>query len=114
MVRESFAPSNGRCVRVLIEVFQFFADYDQPPSSSEWNTEDIQMTNRFLRREAVEQLTGLRRSTIYDLMRRGEFPRPVMLTNGKRAVAWLESEISNFQKTRIEKRDQAPSRKSKV
>lgn len=48
-------------------------------------------TDRHLRRPAVESLTGLSRSTIYDLMAKGQFPRPVRLT--ARAVAWPESTI---------------------
>ncbi|PSJ19006.1 hypothetical protein CVH10_25105, partial [Halomonas sp. ND22Bw] len=32
-------------------------------------------TPRILRRPEVERLTGLSRSSIYDAMRRGEFPR---------------------------------------
>ena len=49
------------------------------------------MADKHLRRPAVEQLTGLSRSTIYDLMSKGAFPRPVRLT--AKAVAWPESQI---------------------
>lgn len=49
------------------------------------------MTDRHLRRPAVQELTGLSRSTIYDLMAKGAFPRPVQLT--AKAVAWPESQI---------------------
>jgi prophage regulatory protein len=52
------------------------------------------MADRHLRRPAVEQLTGLSRSTIYDLMTKGEFPRSVRLT--ARAVAWPESAIAEW------------------
>lgn len=41
---------------------------------------------RVLRRPAVEAATGLARSTLYDLMARGEFPRPIRLTG--KAVGW--------------------------
>jgi prophage regulatory protein len=61
------------------------------------------MVERFLRREAVEQLTGLKRSTIYDLVGKGEFPRPVKITCGGRAVGWLESEIAEYQRALIAK-----------
>ncbi|MGZ3216706.1 AlpA family phage regulatory protein [Paracoccus sp. T5] len=37
------------------------------------------------RRRAVEELPGLSRSTIYDLMGKGQFPRPVNLT-GRRSA----------------------------
>ena len=49
------------------------------------------MAERILRRPEVEARTGLSRSTIYDWMKRGEFPKPVAL--GSRLVGWRESEI---------------------
>ena len=45
-----------------------------------------------LRRLQVEKRTGLTKSGIYFLIREGDFPRPVRL--GKRAVGWIESEIT--------------------
>lgn len=50
------------------------------------------MSDKHLRRPAVEALTGLARSTIYHLMSRGQFPRPVRLS--VRAVAWRESDVT--------------------
>jgi len=50
------------------------------------------VADRHLRRPAVEDLTGLSRSTIYDLMSKDAFPRPVKLTG--KAVAWPESKIN--------------------
>jgi len=52
-----------------------------------------------LRRPAVEQRTGLARSTIYELIARGEFPSPVRLT--ERAVAWPRSAIDAWIAARI-------------
>lgn len=52
------------------------------------------MTDRHLRRPEVQALTGLARTTIYDLMARGQFPRPVKLTG--KAVAWPESKITEW------------------
>ncbi|WP_137702885.1 helix-turn-helix transcriptional regulator [Marimonas lutisalis] len=49
------------------------------------------MAETLLRRPAVEARTGLSRSTLYDWMKRGEFPQPVKL--GTRLVAWRESDI---------------------
>lgn len=49
---------------------------------------------KHLRRRAVEQITGLSRSTIYDLMARGQFPRPVKLT--AKAVGWPEGIIAKW------------------
>jgi prophage regulatory protein len=42
----------------------------------------------------VKVRTGLSRSTIYLRIAQGRFPRPVRL--GKRAVGWLESDISTW------------------
>ena len=52
------------------------------------------MTESILRRRDVEQRCGLARSTIYQLMSEGKFPRPVKL--GKRAVGWRESDIAEW------------------
>ena len=52
------------------------------------------MADKHLRRPAVEELTGLSRSTIYSLMSKGDFPRPVRLTG--KAVAWPESTIAEW------------------
>ena len=50
--------------------------------------------NRMLRRAEVETLTGLSRSTIYELMREGEFPLPLVV--GKRAVRWSSDELTTW------------------
>jgi len=44
-----------------------------------------------LRLREVEQLTGLRRSSIYLYVARGKFPRPRKLTSV--ATAWREDEV---------------------
>jgi prophage regulatory protein len=49
------------------------------------------MADTLLRRPVVETLTGLSRSTIYEWMKRGEFPQPVKL--GARLVAWREADV---------------------
>ncbi len=51
----------------------------------------MQTVDRMLRREEVEQRTGMSRSTIYRLMREGDFPLPHRV--GQRAVRWRESEL---------------------
>lgn len=56
------------------------------------------ITDKHLRRHAVEEMTGLSRSTIYDLMAKGVFPRPVRLT--AKAVAWPESAVAAWLATR--------------
>jgi prophage regulatory protein len=56
---------------------------------------------RLLRLPGVKDRTGLGRSSIYDRVSRGEFPRPISLGDG-RAVAWIESEINAWIQTKIE------------
>lgn len=52
------------------------------------------MAQKHLRRRAVEEITGLSRSTIYHMMSKGLFPRPVKLTG--KAVGWPESAIAEW------------------
>ena len=51
-------------------------------------------TDRFLTRQEVQALTKLSRSTIYRLMRAGEFPEPIRIA--RRSVRWHVSEIENY------------------
>jgi prophage regulatory protein len=48
-------------------------------------------TIKILRRKEVTARTGMARSTIYDHMRRGDFPSPIKL--GAKIVGWLDSEV---------------------
>ena len=59
------------------------------------------MVNTILRLPAVKARTGLSRSTIYQRVAEGSFPKPVNL--GKRAVGWLESEVDQHVATLIER-----------
>lgn len=59
----------------------------------------IQREPAFLRRKQVEIRTGLSRSTIYQYIKDGAFPKPVPL--GPRAVGWLESDVSEWIVTRV-------------
>lgn len=61
------------------------------------------MTARILRRPKVEELTGLGRSAIYEYMARGQFPRPVRLSD--KAVGWIEAEVSEWIIARVAERD---------
>ena len=60
-------------------------------------------TPRLLRRDEVERRTGMARSTIYDGIRAGTFPRAVALTTTSRA--WVEAEINQWLADRIAARD---------
>ena len=47
-----------------------------------------------LRRNQVEVITGLARSTIYKLIKAGSFPKPIQLTD--KAVAWPSNLIDSW------------------
>jgi len=66
------------------------------------------MANVILRLPAVKARTGLSRSTIYQNVAGGSFPRPVSL--GARAVGWVESDIDGWISRKIEEsRDTSPA-----
>jgi prophage regulatory protein len=58
--------------------------------------------SKLLRLAAVKELTGLSRSSIYA---HPDFPRPVKIGAGGRAVAWVENEICEWVKARIDQRE---------
>ena len=58
---------------------------------------------RIIRLKEVIDCTGLGRSTIYQYISEGSFPKPVAL--GDRAVGWVESEVMSWVMARIEARD---------
>ena len=47
-----------------------------------------------LRRSAVEQVTTLSRSTLYRLMARGEFPKPVAISPNR--IAWRVADVHDW------------------
>lgn len=56
------------------------------------------MAEKHHRRPAVEEITGLSRSALYEQMKKGLFPRPVKLTS--KAVAWRESDLADWLESR--------------
>ena len=58
------------------------------------------MNEKFLRLHEVKRRTGLSRTTIYDWMSKGKFPRPIHL--GVRSVAWREKKVNQWMQERIE------------
>ena len=62
------------------------------------------MTTRLIKLKEVLTITGLSRSHTYALAQRGEFPRPVKLT--ERSSAWVQAEVLNWIDSRIAQRDQ--------
>ena len=57
----------------------------------------IKMHDRLLRRREVEKITGMSRSSIYRLMKKGKFPRRVRI--GSKAVRWRLSVIMAWLKS---------------
>jgi prophage regulatory protein len=65
---------------------------------------------RMLRRKEVEAVTGMPRSTIYERMAVGKFPRPVF-PDGARSARWIEAEIIDWQAAQIAARDKASAKR---
>jgi prophage regulatory protein len=56
-----------------------------------------------LRRRQVQAKTGLPTTSLYRLISRGQFPRPIML--GVKSVGWLSTEVDDWLRSRVENRD---------
>lgn len=57
------------------------------------------MDEKILRLPAVKDRTGLSRSSVYEKVSAGRFPKPISL--GARAVGWLESDIDAWIASRV-------------
>lgn len=57
--------------------------------------------NRMYRLRDLPQFVGLRRTQIAELIKTGEFPKPIALSDAGRAIAWLESDLIAWQHARI-------------
>ena len=60
--------------------------------------------DRLIRLPDVESATGCKKSTIYDLMKSGRFPKPVRLS--ARHVVWPESAVLQWVQDRIREAQQ--------
>jgi prophage regulatory protein len=67
----------------------------------------MQKLQRIVRLRELSQYVGLKRTQIDDLIKKGEFPRPIPLSDTGRAKGWLESELLVWQAQRLAKRDAA-------
>ena len=63
------------------------------------NQRNTDQPEKLLRLPAVVALVGLQKSSIYDAIKRGEFPSPVKLS--RRAVCWPASAIDAWITERI-------------
>lgn len=57
------------------------------------------MSERLIRPNEVLRRIGLRRTSLYRLIRAGDFPKPIKLT--EQATAWPESEVDAWIDARI-------------
>lgn len=51
------------------------------------------------RRAVIQARTGFSKTTLYELIKRGEFPAPVRIT--ARAVGWIEAEVDAWMAQRV-------------
>jgi prophage regulatory protein len=58
------------------------------------------MQHRFIRLHELTAVTGMSRSTIYNRMKDGSFPRSYQL--GARLVAWLEKDVESWMASKVE------------
>lgn len=54
----------------------------------------VNIEEPMMRRRSVERLTGLSKSTLYRLIKKGEFPQPLRMT--RKAVRWRREEINEW------------------
>jgi len=59
---------------------------------------EAQMASQILRRLEVQRITGLSKATLWRLVKTGDFPRPIKLS--ERAVGWKASEIDAWIESR--------------
>lgn len=59
-------------------------------------------TNKLIRIKQVQEMTGLSKSYIYQLVKQKMFPKSILLIEGGSAVAWTLSSINSWVESRIE------------
>jgi len=72
----------------------------EPADTALSETSDSVDELSFLRLPEVKAVTGLSKTTIYELIREKSLPTPVRL--GTRAVAWVRSEVRRWAKERVQ------------
>ncbi len=71
------------------------------------STAETPIQPALLRRPEVQRITSLRPSTLYDLIKAGEFPRPVRLS--RQSVAWRRVDIDAWVESLAETRPSPPT-----
>jgi prophage regulatory protein len=65
----------------------------------------VQPNDRILRLQAVLEFCAISETQLFDLIRRGQFPRPIKISD--RGRGWLWSELRAWLDARIAERDSA-------
>ena len=60
------------------------------------------MDDKLLKLEQVEDITGLKKSALYELIDINEFPNSISVGKGKRAKRWPNSKIQEWIKRQIQ------------
>ena len=58
---------------------------------------------KLIKKNEVMEMCGISSSTLYRLIKSGQFPNPVKTS--ERSVAWIENEVEQWIDSRIEERD---------
>jgi len=58
------------------------------------------LSERVLRLPEVKRRTGLSRTSIYNRLASGDFPKPISL--GGRSIGWLESEFTDWLQSKVD------------
>lgn len=66
----------------------------------------VSRLQKMYRRTELLELIGLKRTQLAAAVKSGAFPSPLKLTPGGRAVAWLESDVVEWQSSRLAERDE--------
>lgn len=78
----------------------------QRPLTTIMNAGERSTPLRFVRLTEVMRMTGLRKTTIYQLQSDGEFPQRVQITAN--CVGWIESEVQHWLNERAGDRQATP------
>jgi prophage regulatory protein len=93
------AKNSRRTVRPQQPIAKKMPHSQKPSAASSNGTSDTLDDVSFLRLPEVKAVTGLSKTSIYELIREKSFPAPVRL--GPRAVAWVKSEIRQWAVQRV-------------
>ena len=80
-------------------VFSTAPDCRRHPTSTPYTPMSCSTDSRLLRRPEVQTLTGLSKSTMYQMIADGEFPKQIQI--GKRSVFWVEGHITQWIEEKI-------------